>query len=176
MNEHEIVFVVAMGENHVIGRDNVMPWHLRSDLKRFKALTWGKPMIMGRKTFESIGKPLPGRESIIVTRDPDYQAEGAHVVHSVEAAVELARSLAVGLNANEIAVVGGGEIFSQLMPRADKLHVTIVHASPDGDACFPAIDPGQWVEESREKHEPGDKDDHAFTYVVYVPRAKSDVT
>lgn len=176
MNEPAVVFVVAMGENGVIGRDNRMPWHLRSDLKRFKALTWGKPMIMGRKTFESIGKPLPGRESVVVTRDRDFRAEGAYVVHSVEAAMEKARQLAVELRADEIAVIGGGEVFAQLMGQADRIHVTVIHASPEGDARFPDIDPGQWVEESREAHAPGEKDDHAFTYVEYVPRAASDVT
>src|SRR5690606_4909539 len=101
MNEPAIVFVVAMGENGVIGRDNEMPWHVRSDLKRFKALTWGKPMIMGRKTFQSIGKALPGRESIVVTSDPNFRAEDAHVVHSLEAAVERARQFCVELNADE---------------------------------------------------------------------------
>lgn len=176
MNEPAIVLVVAMGENRVIGRGNRMPWHVRSDLKRFKALTWGKPMVMGRKTFESIGKALPGRESVVVTRDPEFRAEGAHVVHSVEAAVERARQLAVELRADEIAVIGGGEIFAQLMGQADRIHVTEIHASPEGDAFFPEIDRGQWVEESREKHAAGEKDDHAFSYVEYVPYASSEVT
>jgi dihydrofolate reductase len=171
-----LVFVVAMGENRVIGRGNQMPWHLRSDLKRFKALTWGKPMIMGRKTFQSIGTLLPGRESIVVTNDPSFQADGAHIVHSVEAAVERARELSISCRAEEIAVIGGGEIFKQLMSEAGRIEVTIVHASPDGDAFFPEIDPGQWTEEKREKHTPGEKDDHAFSYVTYVPRASSDVT
>ena len=176
MTDIPLVFVVAMGENRVIGVDNQMPWHIRSDLKRFKALTWGKPMIMGRKTFQSIGKALPGRESIVVTNDPDFQAAGAHVVHSVEAAVERARALSISCRADEIAVIGGGEIFKQLMNEADRLEVTIVHAGPDGDAFFPEIDPGQWTEEKRETHEAGEKDDHAFSYVTYVPRASSDVT
>jgi dihydrofolate reductase len=171
-----LVFVVAMGENRVIGRDNQMPWHLRSDLKRFRALTWGKPMIMGRKTFQSIGKPLPGRESIVVTTAPDFHVDGVHVVHSVEAAVERARELSISCRADEISVIGGGEIFRQLMSEADRLEVTIVHSSPAGDAYFPEIDPGQWTEEKRETHEAGEKDDHAFTYVTYVPRASSDVT
>lgn len=176
MSDPAIVFVVAYGENRVIGRDNVMPWHIRSDLKRFKMLTWGKPMIMGRKTFQSIGKPLPGRESIVVTKDNTFAAEGAHVVHSLETAVERARQLAVQLSSDEIAVIGGGEIFGQMLSQAARIHVTEVHASPEGDAFFPALDPGQWLEESRERHEPAEKDDHAFSYVTYVPRASSDVT
>lgn len=176
MNEPSVIFVVAMGQNRVIGRDNVMPWHIRSDLKRFKALTWGKPMIMGRKTFESIGKPLPGRESIVITRDPDFQAEGVHVVHSPEAALERARQLAVQLSSDAVAVIGGGEIFRHMLKEAHRIHVTEVHASPEGDAFFPELDPGQWVEESREKHEAGEKDDHSFSYIEYVPRASSDVT
>ncbi len=176
MNEPAIVFVVAMGENGVIGRDNEMPWHVRSDLKRFKALTWGKPMIMGRKTFQSIGKALPGRESVVVTSDPNFRAEGAHVVHSLEAAVERARQFCVELNADEIAVIGGGEVFAQMLDRADRIHVTVIHARPDGDAFFPDLDPGQWVEESRERHDPGEKDDHSYSFVTYVPRATSDVT
>jgi dihydrofolate reductase len=133
-------------------------------------------MIMGRKTFASIGKPLPGRESIVVTKDPTFKVQGAYVVHSLEAAVERARQLAVELRSDEIAVIGGGEIFSQLMDQADRIHVTAVDASPEGDAFFPEIDPGQWVEESRARHQAGEADDHAFDYVEYVPRAASDIT
>ncbi len=176
MSNPHVVFVVAMGENRVIGKDNVMPWHVRSDLKRFKALTWGKPMIMGRKTFQSIGKPLPGRESVVVTSDPNFRAEGVHVVHSPEAALERGRQLAVQLASDAIAVIGGGEIFSQMLSEAHRIHVTEVHARPEGDAFFPELDPGQWVEESREHHEAGEKDDYAFSFVEYVPRASSDVT
>jgi dihydrofolate reductase len=176
MNEPSVIFVVAMAENRVIGRDNIMPWHVRSDLKRFKALTWGKPMIMGRRTFQSIGKPLPGRESVVITKDPAFRAEGAHIVHSTEAALERARQLAVELRSDEIAVIGGGDIFRQMLGEAHRIYVTEIHAQPEGDAFFPELDPGQWVEESRERHDPGEKDDHAFTYVEYVPRALSDVT
>jgi dihydrofolate reductase len=176
MNEPSVVFVVAMGENRVIGKDNAMPWHIRSDLKRFKALTWGKPMIMGRKTFQSIGKALPGRESVVISSDPKFHAEGAHIVHSTEAALERARQLAVELRSDEIAVIGGGEIFRQMLSEAHRIHVTEIHARPEGDAFFPELDPGQWVEESREKHDAGEKDDYPFSYVEYVPHASSDVT
>jgi dihydrofolate reductase len=176
MNEPSVIFVVAMAENRVIGKDNAMPWHVRSDLKRFKALTWGKPMIMGRKTFQSIGKALPGRESIVITSDPEFRAEGAHIVHSTEAALERARQLTVELRSDEIAVIGGGEIFRQMLGEAHRIHVTEIHARPEGDAFFPELDPGQWVEESREKHAAGEKDDYAYSFVEYVPYASSDVT
>jgi dihydrofolate reductase len=175
MSNPGVVFVVAMARNRVIGLDGAMPWHVRSDLKRFKALTWGKPMIMGRKTWASIGSALPGRESIVVTSHPDFTAPGGHVVHSVEAAVERGRQLAVQLSADEIAVIGGGEIFAQMFATACRLHVTEIDCEPAGDAFFPEIDPALWVEERRERHEPGQGDDYGFSYVDYVPRAPSDV-
>jgi len=171
-----ITFIVAVAENGVIGRNVDLPWHLRTDLKRFKTLTWGKPMIMGRKTWISIGKALPGRETIVVTRDPDFTAEGAHVVHSVEAAMERAQAFAVELNADEITVVGGGDIFRQLMPVADRIHLTLVHAEPEGDAFFPLPDDTEWIEESRAHHEPGEGDDHAFDFVVYARRSAADMS
>lgn len=173
MSNPGIAFVVAMARNNVIGRDGGMPWHVRSDLKRFKALTWGKPMIMGRKTWAAIGSALPGRESVVVTSDPDFTAPGAHVVHSVEAAVEQARALAVQLSADEIAVIGGGEIYAQMMASATRLCVTEIEGEPAGDAFFPDIDPALWREESRERHEAGEGDDHAFSYVEYVRRAEA---
>lgn len=171
-----ITFIVAVAENGVIGRNVDLPWHLRTDLKRFKTLTWGKPMIMGRKTWISIGKALPGRETIVVTRDPEFTAEGAHVVHSVEAAMERAQAFAVELNADEITVVGGGDIFRQLMPVADRIHLTLVHAEPEGDAFFPLPDDTEWIEESRAHHEPGEGDDHAFDFVVYARRSAADMS
>lgn len=171
-----ITFIVAVAENGVIGRNVDLPWHLRTDLKRFKTLTWGKPMIMGRKTWISIGKALPGRETIVVTRDPDFTAEGAHVVHSVEAAMERAQAFAVSLNADEITVVGGGDIFRQLMPIADRIHLTLVHAEPEGDAFFPLPDDTEWIEESRAHHEPGEGDDHSFDFVVYARRSAADMS
>jgi len=176
MRSTTITFIVAVAENGVIGRNVDLPWHLRTDLKRFKTLTWGKPMIMGRKTWISIGKALPGRETIVVTRDPDFTAEGAHVVHSVEAAMERAQAFAVALNADEITVVGGGDIFRQLMPIADRIHLTLVHAQPEGDAFFPLPDDTEWIEESRAHHEPGEGDDHAFDFVVYARRSAADMS
>lgn len=171
-----ITLVVAVARNGVIGRGGDMPWHIRTDLKRFKALTWGRPMIMGRKTWDAIGRALPGRESVVVTRDDAFSAEGAHVVHSLEAAIEQARMLAVPLGAEEIAVIGGGEIYRQAMELADCLHITEVEASPPGDAFFPSLDPAIWMEETRSPHQAGDGDDHAFAFVTYVRRADADQT
>ena len=164
MNEQKIVFVVAMGENRVIGRDNVMPWHIRSDLKRFKALTWGKPMIMGRKTFESIGKPLPGRQNIVVTRDPNYRREGIDVVHDVDAALRAAG------DAPEVMVIGGAEIFRLLLPRAGRLHLTRVHANVEGDVMWPALDDREWQVVEREEYAADELHAHAMTFEVWEKR------
>ncbi|MGQ4273125.1 dihydrofolate reductase [Terrihabitans sp. B22-R8] len=176
MKEPVIVLVAAMAKNRVIGNEGKMPWHVPSDLKRFRAVTWGKPMIMGRKTWESIGRALPGRESVVVTSVQDYAAEGAHVVHSLEAGLERARQLAVELRADEIAVVGGGEIFAQMLDSAQRIHLTEIDCLPEGDAFFPDLDPGQWVEESRAPHDAGHNDECSFAFVEYVPKAASDVT
>ena len=135
-----ISLVVAVAKNGVIGRDNTLPWRIPEDLKRFKALTMGKPVIMGRKTWDSLPKkPLPGRTNIIVTRNPAFRAEGAIVVHSFNEAVEKA-------NADEIAVIGGEAIFAEALPIADIIHMTQVAASPDGDAFMPLIDRAYWRE------------------------------
>ena len=139
-----ISLVVAVAKNGVIGRDNTLPWRIPEDLKRFKALTMGKPVIMGRKTWDSLPKkPLPGRTNIVVTRNPDFRADGAIVVHSFMDAVEKA-------NADEIAVIGGQAIFAQALPIADTIHMTQVHASPDGDAFMPLIDRAVWRETASE--------------------------
>ncbi len=159
--------VVAVADNGVIGHDGAMPWHLSTDLKRFRDLTMGKPMIMGRKTFESIGRALPGRTSIVVTRNRDWQAEGAVPVGSVENAMEVATRLAEASDVDEACVIGGGEIFRQTISRADVLYVTHVHAEPEGNAWFPEIDPRQWREISRQEIPKGEKDSAATSYVVY---------
>jgi dihydrofolate reductase len=139
-----ISLVVAVAKNGVIGRDNTLPWHIPEDLKRFKALTMGKPVIMGRKTWESLPrKPLPGRTNIVVTRNPAFRAEGAIVAHSFAEAAEKA-------NANEIAVIGGEAIFAEALPIADIIHMTQVALSPDGDAFMPLIDRAFWRETASE--------------------------
>lgn len=165
-----VVLVVAVARNGVIGTGNALPWHIGSDLKRFKALTMGTPMVMGRKTFQSIGRPLPGRETVVVTRAADFSPEGVHVAPSVEAALARARDLAVRMKAPAITVVGGGEIYAQTIAVADRLEVTEVDAAPEGDARFPAIDPLQWREVARMDRPAGERDDHAYAFVTYERR------
>lgn len=168
----EVVFVVAVAENGVIGSKGDMPWRLKSDLRRFKALTLNKPVVMGRKTFVSIGKPLPGRTNIVVTRDPSFRAAGAVVTNSCEAARAVATGDALRRFATEIAVIGGAEIFAQWMAGADRLEVTEVHARPEGDAYFAAIDGAEWEEVARQRHPAGAGDSADFSYVTYRRRRR----
>jgi dihydrofolate reductase len=161
--------VVAIAENGVIGLNNRLPWHISSDLKRFRALTLGKPLIMGRKTFASLDRVLPGRETIVVTRDSTFvPAPSVFVAADVEAALALGKARAAALGAEEIILAGGGEIFRALIDRVDRLHVTFVALSPPGDAFFPPIDWSKWQEVSREEHAPQKGEDAAFTFVDYV--------
>ena len=155
-----IVFVLARARNGVIGRDGQLPWHLPADLKHFKAQTIGKPMIMGRKTFESFPAPLPGRRHIVLTRDPHWSAEGAEVAHDVEAALALA-----GLG--DVAVIGGAEIFALFLPRADRIELTEIDAEPEGDAVVPAFT--GWHEARRETH-PAEEGRPAYAFVSLVRR------
>lgn len=163
----KIVFHYAVADNLVIGKDNDMPWHVSSDLKRFKAMTMGKPLIMGRRTFQSIGRPLAGRTNIVVTRDEDFTAEGVIVARSIEAALERAVAQAKQDEADEIAVIGGGAIYNALWERADRLYVTHIHGTPDGDTYVPAIDPALWRCVSREEPNQGPRDSAAFSFCVY---------
>lgn len=166
----EIVFVVAIAENGVIGAGNAMPWRLKSDMARFKALTIGKPVIMGRKTFESLPRrPLPGRTNIVITRDVDYRANGAIVTTSAADADAVARGDALRRSATEIAVIGGAEIFRQWIDRADRLEITEVHARPEGDTSFD-IDKAEWDEVDRICHPAGPGDGADFSYVTYRRR------
>lgn len=158
----KIVFVVAVARNGVIGANGAMPWRLPSDLKRFKEWTWGKPMIMGRKTWDSIGRPLPGRETIVVTRDEAFSPDGAHVAHSVEAALALARQRATAMGVDEIMVVGGADIFRALAPKADRIVLSEVDLAPPGDVLFPPVDPAIWREVSTERPPRAEKDDAAI--------------
>lgn len=165
-----VSLIAAVAQNGVIGRDNDMPWKLSSDLKRFKALTMGKPIVMGRKTFQSIGKALPGRLNVVITRDPDIKAEGATVVSSLDEAVQVAGDRAVSDGETEIMVIGGGEIYAQAMVLASTLYITEVQATPDGDARFPAIDAAEWQEAVREPVERGERDSAETMMVVYRRR------
>lgn len=167
----EIVFVVAIAENGVIGAGNAMPWRLKSDMARFKALTIGKPVIMGRKTFESLPRPLPNRTNIVITRDAAYRANGAIVTTSAEDAGAVALGDALRRSATEIAVIGGAEIFRQWLDRADRLEITEVHARPEGDTHFD-IDKAEWDEVERIRHPAGPDDGADFSYVTYRRRPR----
>lgn len=165
----QITLVVARGSNGVIGRDGALPWRIRSDLQRFKAVTIGKPCIMGRKTWESLPlRPLPGRLNVVLTKDESYQedekAKGCIVCTSLEEALSIAREQANDDEVDEIAVIGGAAIFETLLPRAKRLYITEVDAAPDGDVFFPAFDEAEWVETLNESHPAREKDDHAFTF------------
>jgi dihydrofolate reductase len=168
----DVAIFAAVAENGVIGRDNGLPWRLSTDMKRFKATTMGKPIVVGRKTWESFPKrPLPGRLNIVITRDPHYRAEGAEVVTSLADALTLARTrVRCAPGVDEVCIVGGGEIYRQAMPLADRLYITHVHASPDGDTRFPEIDPATWEEVGSEDVPAGEKDSHATRAVVYARR------
>ena len=160
-----ITLVVAVAENGVIGRDGGLPWRLSTDLKRYKATTMGKPVIMGRRTWESIPSPaLPGRRNIVVTRNEGYEAPGADIVHGLDAALERAERA----GAAEACVIGGGEIFVKALPIADRLDVTHVLAPIAGDAYFPPIDPAVWRVVSSHDVSAGEKDSHPTRHVVYV--------
>jgi len=165
-----IVLVVAVADNGVIGRDNQLPWRLKSELKYFRARTMNRPVVMGRKTYVSIGKPLPGRTNIVVTRTDDFTAAGVVVAGGIAQALAAARGDALRRGADEIAVIGGTEIFSQTLPLAHRLALTQVHAKPDGDTYFPEIDPNVWREIDRTPQPQGPDDDHAFTIINYERR------
>jgi dihydrofolate reductase len=162
--------VAAVADNGVIGRDNRLIWRLKSDLKRFRALTWGKPLVMGRKTYQSIGKPLPGRTTIVVTRDPGFSAEGVAVAHDWKAAKAAARKAAAAMGAGEACVAGGAEIYALALPEAARLHLTLVHAAPEGDTLFPDFDRAAFAEARREGHPAGPDDEHPFTFLDLVRR------
>lgn len=158
-----ITLIVAVADSGVIGRDNALPWHLPEDLRRFKRLTMGKPIVMGRKTFESIGKPLPGRQNIIITRDANYRREGVTVVHSIDEAVSAAAGAA------EIMVIGGADLFRLFLPRATRIHLTRVHGDITGDVLWPPLDYTWGVVES-EPHAADERHAFAMTFEVWEKR------
>lgn len=162
-----LAIIVAAAENGVIGRNNALPWHLPEDLRYFKRVTMGKPIVMGRKTYEAIGKPLPGRTNIVITRNSAFRAEGVKVVSSLEAALELAGNVAAIDGVEEAVVIGGSEIYQSAIPLADRLYITEVHASVEGDAVLPRIDWAQWRETSREYHAAQAPDHYDYSFVCY---------
>jgi dihydrofolate reductase len=168
----QIVLIVAVAENGVIGAGGTIPWRLKSDMQRLKAMTMGKPIVMGRKTFESFPRrPLPGRTNIVVTRDAAYRAAGAVVTTSFADAEAIATGDALRRFATEIAIIGGAEIYAQWMGRADRLEITEVHARPNGDTRFPAIDPADWQEVARLRNPAGPDNSADFSYVTFRRRS-----
>ena len=154
--------IVAVSRNGVIGIDNQLPWHLPEDLKYFKPVTMGKPLIMGRKTYDSIGRPLPGRTNIVVTRDPSWQAPGVEVAQSLEVALKLGQSACEAAGADEIMVIGGEQIYRMTLPAADRLYLTQVDAEVEGDAFFPEVDFSQWQQISEQLPELTDTHPYRF--------------
>jgi dihydrofolate reductase len=163
----DLILVAAVAENGVIGRGNALPWRLKSDMQHFRAATVGKPVIMGRKTYLSVGKPLAGRTTIVVSRDPAFAAPGILVAPSLPAAIAAARGDALRRRAGAIIVAGGADIYAQAMPLAAGLVITYIHAATDGDARFPAIDLRVWREIARDERPPAAGDDAAFAIVTY---------
>lgn len=155
-----VSFVVAYDRRGVIGKDNALPWRIPADMRHVRRLTIGKPLIMGRRTYESIGRPLPDRTSIVLTRDPSFAAEGVLVARTAEEALALAG------DAPEVIVFGGAEVFRRFLPRADRMYVTEIDAEVDGDTFFPEFDRSEWRETERETHEPDAEDPHRYAFIT----------
>lgn len=156
-----ISMIAAMANNRVIGADNDMPWHLPADLKHFKAVTMGKPVLMGRKTYESIGKALPGRPNIVITTNESYSLDDATVVHSIEAAMQEAAAF------DEVMIIGGGSIYQSMLSQAQRLYLTFIELTVDGDTQFPDYEVNaNWQELSRETHQKDDKNPYDYTFVT----------
>jgi dihydrofolate reductase len=165
----QIVLIAAIAENGVIGRDGGMPWRLKSDMRHFRGLTLGKPVVMGRKTYLSLSiKPLPGRTNIVVSRDKDFTLAGAIVAPSLEAALEAARGDALRRGVDAVMVIGGADIYAQAMPFAQRLEITRVHLTADGDAAFPPIDPAVWRQSAGTAHPAGPDDDAPYEVATYI--------
>jgi dihydrofolate reductase len=166
----KIVLVAAVGENNVIGRDGQLPWRLKSDLRHFRRVTLNRPVVMGRKTYESIGKPLKDRTNIVLTSDLSLVVPGGVLAGSMDAALSFARQDAKRRGVDEVMVIGGSDVFDRLMPKADRLEITHVHASPAGDTYFPPIDPKVWRLASHQNYKAGPDDDASFTVATYLRR------
>jgi dihydrofolate reductase len=158
-----ITLVVAVADTGVIGRNNTLPWHLPEDLKRFKCLTMGKPIVMGRKTFESIGRPLPGRHNIVLTRETNYRRDGITVVHDADAALAAAGA------ADEVMIIGGADLFRLFLPRAGRIYLTRVHGDIEGDVKWPALD-DSWSVTGRETYPADERHAHAMSFEVWEKR------
>lgn len=164
MESVKLAIVVAKAENGVIGKDNALPWHLPEDLKYFKRVTMGRPIVMGRLTFESIGRPLPGRANIVITRQADWQANGVQVAHSLEQAVALAEK---SERPDEwVMVIGGANLYKQALPNCDRLYLTQVHAEVDGDAFFPSLVDSEWEETDHESYQRDEKNPYDYSFLT----------
>jgi dihydrofolate reductase len=170
MADTPLVHVVAVAENGVIGAKGGLPWRAKADLRKFRAVTMGKPLVMGRKTYESIGRPLDGRDNIVVSRQADFRPEGVIVASSLDEALAIADEHAKARGVDEICVIGGGEIFADTLASASRLHVTHIGALREGDTVFPEISPTEWSEVSREPLPSSEGDDVEAVYVVYEKR------
>ena len=163
-----VCFVVARATNGIIGRDNALPWHLPADLRHFKRLTVGKPVVMGRRTFESIGKPLPGRQNIVMSRDRAWHREGVTVVPNLAEAIA-AGGMDPRARSEELMIIGGAAVYAEALPIARRVYLTEVHASPEGDTSLPGFGPAIWAETAREDH-PGEGDAPAYSFVTLERR------
>lgn len=166
-SEVSIAMIVAMAGNRVIGQNNQLPWHLPNDLKYFRANTLGKPIIMGRKTFDSIGKPLPGRTNIVISGNRDFHADGIRVTHNLDQAIALARGIARADGAGEAMIIGGAQLYQEALPLVTRLYVTEVHANIEGDAYFPQVDWQQWRQQSRVDYFAEGTNPYNYSFVVY---------
>jgi dihydrofolate reductase len=167
-----LVLVAAVAENGVIGRDGKLPWRLRSDLRHFRDLTFGHPVVMGRKTYDAIGRPLPGRTNIVITRDPAFAADGVATAPGLDKALQAARGDALRRGVADIMIIGGADLYGQTVDDAVRLEITLVHAHPQGDSVFPRIDPARWREIRRHEHPAGPDDDAAFTTLIYERQSR----
>ncbi len=156
----KISLIAALGPDRLIGRQNALPWQLPADLRHFKKLTMGHPIVMGRKTHESIGRPLPGRQNIVISRQPEYRADGCTVAHS------LSDALAAAKDGDEVFIIGGAAVYQEALPRADRLHLTLIEGQFEGDTFFPDYDPPRWHELSRDRHEADPSNPHAHTFLT----------
>jgi dihydrofolate reductase len=161
-----VAFVVAVAENGVIGHQGHLPWRMPTDLKRFRKLTLGKPVVMGRKTYESIGKPLDGRDNIVITRQPDFKRPGIHVVATIADALALSKELAAERGTDEIAVIGGAEVFRAALPFTDRVYLTLVHGNPPGDVILSPFDPKLWRQSACEPMQQSAGDQYPADFIV----------
>lgn len=172
MSVRDVTFsmIVAAARNGTIGRDNTLPWRIQDDLRYFRRVTMGKPVIMGRRTFDSIGRPLPGRDNIVVSRNPAFAAAGVSVVHGVDEAFSLAEASARASGAGELMLLGGAQLYAEAMPRIQRIYLTRVHADVEGDAQLPVLVDGQWREISREDHDADSRNEFSFSFIVLQRR------